>query len=143
MVAGEDLLLVPTRWRDFLGSSPEIGNNRRLISNTLESRYLENQRTLRGNPMRMQFSYEAEEHVGEVKIILAAMDPKSPPAKEWREMENLLLLRKMERLETLRLFMQGRSEVAKAFFKKVRETPPSKEKALMKIKNEVVKDPPR
>ena len=139
LLKAEDLVMAPTRWRDFISSSPETGYNRKFILSALQARYTDPLRERKGRAALMQFLFDAEEHLAEIALMLAPPDTDFELPKEVIEMQDTILLRKIERLETLRLFKFS-PEMAKIFFRKVREEPPSKEKDLRKIKKEAEKE---
>ena len=132
MLHMEDIARCPVKWRDFILSSENHGANRRELMAALSKRYLFPLQAKKGDRVAMQQVWEIKEDLWEVEMLLTL----PPDAKTWPrsvfETHDLIFLHKMERMETLKLFVKD-PRTAVEFQRLVRMEPPRKSKDLRKI----------
>lgn len=133
-----DIVKAPARWQDFIDSSKEQGANRRELFSALYRRYHAPLKAHRSDKIVMQHLYEAEEHLFDIRALLSMPKTVETP-REIKEQIELILLRKTERLETLRIWSTNPALGAK-FFSLVREEQPSRTKDLEKIEKKAQKE---
>ena len=138
MTRMKDLLLAPTRWMDFITSSSEQGANKRSLMSALFGKYHAPLKAMRGDRIILQQLYEMEEHLYEIDCFLTPLRCGENVPREMQEKIEMILLRKVERMETLRIWSSA-PLVAGKFFKLVREEPPSKSKDLAKFEKKAEK----
>ena len=136
-----DVVRFPTRWREFVVSTPDVGRNRRDLISELEKKYKLPLRNARSHGFKgaMSFIFEVEDKIREIEAIIAPI-PCSLP-REVEKTFDFLLLFKYERLETIRVITESKSFDAGSLFQaEVRRTAPSASKDLEAIERDILRD---
>ena len=136
LVKIKDLLKNPEKWEEFIMSSQDYGVHRRELLDGLTAKYL-TPLSFSSNRVQKQQSYEVEDILWELELLITPMQDVEIP-KKVKEMHLALMLRKIERLETIRIFLKDPA-VGTEFARLVKKDPPSKKKDLEKLKEEAMK----
>ncbi len=131
-----DVVKNPTKWREWIFSSPEVASNRRELLEAISRKYKLPHELRRNDRIIMNQCWEIRRNLWEIETILSL--PKDSESEVVRECHEALLLYKVERLEALKLYLKD-PKIATEFSKLADASPPSKTKNLTELREKAEK----